>query len=295
MTIKVISFLIVILLGFVLKKVGFFNERDGEILKKIVFNISLPALIFVSITSSTFKGNFYLLFIMVPAAMMVQVFLLFLTGLILKEDRKTRASIMLSGLMGNTAFLGYPIIEHVLGTSLLTYGILFDQISFYFFLLIIFPIIAYMGGTGRGNVKKFFISPPFFAFLTGLVMRNFTIPPLILEPLIILKYSITPLVMLYLGINLEIGIKPKELKYLLPVGIFKLLVFPFIIFFISSLLRLESFILKPSLLQGMMPTMTASTIFGAEIGLDKKLLTKGVAFTTIISPITLTILSNLLL
>ena len=295
MIVKVISFLTIILIGFILKKINFFNEKDGEVLKKIIFNISLPALIFVSITSSKFEGNFYLLFIMVPLAIVIQVSLLFITGLLLKVDRKLRASIILSGLMGNTAFLGYPLIEHVLGSTALPYGILFDQINFYFFLIVLFPILAHIGGGDRGRIKKFFISPPFFAFITGLIMRNFAIPNLIMEPLILLKHTISPLVMLYLGINLELNIKPRELKYLLPVSIFKLLVFPFIILSISLLLKLESFILKPALLQGMMPTMMASTIFGVEMGLDKKLLTKGVAFTTILSPLTLTLLSNILL
>jgi len=292
---KIVSFLIIILLGFILKRIKFFTEKDGELLKKIIFNISLPALIFISLTSSKFEGKFFLLFIMVPLAMIIQFFLLFITGLLLTKDKKMRASIILSGVMGNTAFLGYPLIEHVLGNTFLPYGILFDQINFYFFLIFLLPVLAHIGGGDRGEIKKFFISPPFFAFIIGLILRNFTIPSLIMEPLILLKYTISPLVMLYLGINLELNIKPKEIKYLLPVSVFKLLIFPFIILLVSSVLRLESFILKPSLLQGMMPTMMASTIFGAEIGLDKKLLTKGVTLTTLLSPLTLTLLSNILL
>lgn len=292
---KIISFLILILLGYILKSIKFLKEEEGEIIKKILFNISLPSLVLYSILTSNFSGNYLILFILVPLAMIIQFFLLFLFGKLYIKDKKDFANLILSGVMGNTAFLGYPLVEIFFGTNNLPYGILYDQAHFYTFLVIIYPLISFLSGNNINNIKSSFISPPVFAFLIGLILRNFYIPTIIIDSLNILKSSVTPLVMLYIGINLEFKFDSKDFTYLLPVTIFKLIVFPFLFYFISSFFVIQKNILNVALLQSMMPTMMATIIFGAQIGLNKKTLAKAVGLTTILSPITIILLSKFLI
>lgn len=292
---KISSFLLLILVGYILKSIKFLKEEDGEILKKILFNISLPSLVLYSILTSKFSGNYMIIFILVPVSMIIQFILLFIFGKLYIKDKKDFANLILSGVMGNTAFLGYPLVEIFFGINNLPYGILYDQAHFYTFLVIIYPLISYISGNNIKSIKSSFISPPIFAFLTGLVLRNFYIPTLIIESLNILKTSVTPLVMLYIGINLEFSFSIKDLTYLLPVTIFKLIIFPFLFYFISSFFVIQKNILNVSLLQSMMPTMMATIIFGAQVGLNKKTLAKAVGLTTIISPITILLLSKFLI
>lgn len=292
---KISSFLLLILVGYILKSIKFLKEEDGEILKKILFNISLPSLVLYSILTSKFSGNYMIIFILVPVSMIIQFILLFIFGKLYIKDKKDFANLILSGVMGNTAFLGYPLVEIFFGINNLPYGILYDQAHFYTFLVIIYPLISYISGNNIKSIKSSFISPPVFAFLTGLVLRNFYIPTLIIDSLNILKTSVTPLVMLYIGINLEFSFSIKDLTYLLPVTIFKLIIFPFLFYFISSFFVIQKNILNVSLLQSMMPTMMATIIFGAQVGLNKKTLAKAVGLTTIISPITILLLSKFLI
>lgn len=292
---KISSFLLLILVGYILKSIKFLKEEDGEILKKILFNISLPSLVLYSILTSKFSGNYMIIFILVPVSMIIQFILLFIFGKLYIKDKKDFANLILSGVMGNTAFLGYPLVEIFFGINNLPYGILYDQAHFYTFLVIIYPLISYISGNNIKSIKSSFISPPIFAFLTGLVLRNFYIPTLIIESLNILKTSVTPLVMLYIGINLEFSFSIKDLTNLLPVTIFKLIIFPFLFYFISSFFVIQKNILNVSLLQSMMPTMMATIIFGAQVGLNKKTLAKAVGLTTIISPITILLLSKFLI
>jgi len=292
---KIVSFLLLILVGYILKSIKFLNEEDGDILKKILFNISLPSLILYSIITSKFSGNFLILFILVPLTMIIQFFLLFIFGKLYIKDQKDLATLILSGVMGNTAFLGYPLVEIFFGLNNLPYGILYDQAHFYTFLIIIYPLISFLSGNSLKNIKSSLISPPVIAFLTGLILRNFYMPSIIIESLNILKSSVTPLVMLYIGINLEFKFDKKDFGYLLPVVIFKLLLFPFLFYFVSSFFIIEKNILNVALLQSMMPTMMATIIFGAQIGLNKKTLAKAVGLTTILSPLTIIILSEFLI
>lgn len=292
---KILSFLLLIGIGYVLKTIKFLKEEDGEVIKKILFNISLPSLILYSIITSKFTGNYLILFILVPLAMIFQFILLFIFGKLFIREKKELSTLLLSGVMGNTAFLGYPIVEIFFGSNNLPYGILFDQVHFYTFLIIIYPLISFLSGNNIKDIKSSFVSPPVFAFLIGLVLRNFNIPSIFIVSLDILKSSVTPLVMLYIGINLELRIIKKDLLYLIPVTIFKLIIFPFLFYFLSSFFTINSNILNVALLQSMMPTMMATIIFGAQIGLNKKTLAKAVGLTTILSPFTIIFLSKLLI
>lgn len=139
---KIISFLLLILVGYILKLIKFLKEEDGEVIKKIVFNISLPALILYSLLTTKFSGNYLVLFALVPITMIIQFFLIFAFGKLYIKDKMELSTLILSGVMGNTAFLGYPLAEIFFGANNLPYGILFDQIHLYTFLIIIYPLIS---------------------------------------------------------------------------------------------------------------------------------------------------------
>lgn len=292
---KIVSFLLLILVGYILKLIKFLKEEDGEVIKKIVFNISLPSLILYSLLTTKFSGDYLILLILVPLTTIIQFFLIYAFGKLYIKDKKELSTLILSGVMGNTAFLGYPLVEIFFGANNLPYGILFDQIHLYTFLIIIYPLITILSGNSINNIKSSFISPPIIAFLIGLILRNFYMPSIIIESLNILKSTTTPLVMLYIGINLEFKFSRKDLEYLIPVSVFKLIIFPFLFYFVSSFFTIQINILNIALLQSMMPTMMATIIYGAQIGLNKKTLAKAVGLTTIISPLTIILLSKFLI
>lgn len=295
MILKIVSFLILIFLGFFLKKIKFLNDSEGELLRKILFNVSLPSLVMYSIITSNFTGNFYKIFFIVPLSMIIQFLISFSIGSVYFKDKKELATLILISVMGNTAFLGYPLVEMFFGSKNLPFGIFYDQVHFYTFLILIYPLITYISKSGNRNIKSSLITPPVIAFIVSLILRNFLIPQVVVESLNILKQSVTPLVLLYLGINLDLNISKKDLSYLIPVIILKLIVLPYITFYISIFFKVDPIIQNVSLLQSMMPTMMATIIFGSQIGLNKKIIAKAVGITTILSSITITILSRLLI
>jgi predicted permease len=292
---KIISFLILILLGFFLKKIKFLNENEGDILRKILFNVSLPSLVMYSILTSNFSGNFIKMFLIVPITMLIQFIIVFLLGSIYIKDRKELATLILICVMGNTAFLGYPLVELFFGLKNLPIGILYDQVHFYTFLIIVYPLISIISRNEKFSIKSSFITPPVIAFLISLILKNFNMSSFFIESLNILKQSVTPLVLIYLGINLDLNITKNDLKYLLPPIFLKLIILPFITLYISNLLKSEQIVKNVSILQSMMPTMMATIIFGSQIGLNKKNIAKAVGITTILSTLTITILSKYLI
>jgi predicted permease len=292
---KIISFLILIFLGFFLKKIKFLNEGDGELLRKILFNVSLPSLVMYSILSSNFTRDFYQIFFIVPTTMIIQFLISFFLSSVFFKDKKEVATLILISVMGNTAFLGYPLVELFFTSKNLPYGIFYDQVHFYTFLILIFPLLTYISKSEKSGLKNSFITPPVIAFLISLLLKNFILPNILFESLNILKQSVTPLVLLYLGVNLDLNISKKDLSYLILVIFLKLILLPYITLYISNLFKANLMVKNVSLLQSMMPTMMATIIFGSQIGLNKKIIAKAVGITTIVSSITITILSKALI
>lgn len=292
---KIVSFLILILLGYFLKKIKFLNENEGDILRKVLFNVSLPSLVLFSILTSNFSQSFLKIFLIVPTIMIIQFLIVFLLGKIYIKDKKELTTLILICVMGNTAFLGYPLVEIFFGSKNLPIGILYDQVHFYTFLIVIYPLLSIISKNEKNTIKSSIITPPVIAFLISLVLRNFNMPQFFIEVLNILKQSVTPLVLIYLGINLDLNISKSDLKYLLPTIFLKLIFLPYLTLFVATFYKADQIVKNVSILQSMMPTMMATIIFGSQIGLNKKNIAKAVGLTTIVSTLTISILSKYLI
>jgi len=58
---SIITFLILLVLGYLLKKIGFLSQADADTLRKFVFNVCLPCMAFQAMYSSTFNSSFFLI------------------------------------------------------------------------------------------------------------------------------------------------------------------------------------------------------------------------------------------
>ena len=50
--------LIVIVIGYLIKKINILKEEDGEIIAKLIFNLTLPAVILKVTSTIQFESNF---------------------------------------------------------------------------------------------------------------------------------------------------------------------------------------------------------------------------------------------
>ena len=55
----------IIALGYLLKRMGILKEKDGETISRIIFNITLPALVIVSLNSVKIEPSLIMLPVMV--------------------------------------------------------------------------------------------------------------------------------------------------------------------------------------------------------------------------------------
>ena len=68
----------IIALGYLLKRMGILKEKDGETISRIIFNITLPALVIVSLNSVKIEPSLIMLPVIVYCMAFFHLFLLFL-------------------------------------------------------------------------------------------------------------------------------------------------------------------------------------------------------------------------
>lgn len=113
----IVSIVILIIIGYLTKRIGLLKSDDSLTLNKIVVNIALPALIFSTIYTADLSNVTSLVSITV-----ICLLIGFIGGLIgytyskiRKHSKKTRWSITSASAMFNSGFMGYSIILEFLG------------------------------------------------------------------------------------------------------------------------------------------------------------------------------------
>lgn len=203
---------IIIALGYILKRFNIITERDGEGLSRIIFNATLPALIIISFIDVTIKPSLFVLIVMGAAYGMMMA----LIGIIIfrKEDRPTRGmmTMLLAGL--NIGLFAYPLVSGIWGDKGIQYFGMFDVGN----ALVIFGIVYLIGSyysteeteMGFGViVKKLTSSIPLMTYVivTFLAIIDFEIPALILNVSEVIATANMPLSFLLLGIYLNFSLE----------------------------------------------------------------------------------------
>ena len=108
---------IIVAIGFVAVRSGYFVKTDIGILSKFVINIALPALLFKSLSQRSFADIFNGRYLFVYAAASLLLFALGFALAYWREGRRLEAG-ALRGMgmsFSNSAFIGYPVLLQFVG------------------------------------------------------------------------------------------------------------------------------------------------------------------------------------
>ncbi|RDX33517.1 AEC family transporter, partial [Arcobacter sp. HD9-500m-PIT-SAG02] len=118
-----------ICIGYVLNQLNVFPKEAPNILNKFVIYISLPAMILLQIPRLTFSFDVLIPIVIAWTVMILTaIFILFISK-ILNFNKEITGSLLLVGILGNTSFLGIPILNAYFGEYSLPYVIIYDQIG----------------------------------------------------------------------------------------------------------------------------------------------------------------------
>lgn len=238
---KVAPVLLIFMLGIILKKVRMFTEDNADTFLKLVFYVSLPASILVSITNIPLTLN--LIFIPLSAVGIIAVSYVVarITGAWFKLPRTGFGVFLVGSMIINTA-LTFPFFLAVYGEQGFAKAALFDFGNGLMALtLAYFVAVKYGSENGETStvIKKFLSSTPLWALFIAMTLNvtGVALPEVVTEILRSLGSTLIPLYMISLGIRFNLRV--VNLKALVSVITIRMLMGLLLGFIFVSLFRLE--------------------------------------------------------
>lgn len=256
--------LLLLLLGMALKRLPSFPAETGNVLNLFVIYISLPALVLLKVPELKLSGQ------LLAPALMPWVMLLLSSGLvivlskIMQWDRATTGCLLLLVPLGNTSFLGIPLVKAFYGEAAVPYALLYDQLGSFLALATYGSLILALYGeskvkpTARTVLVKVLSFPPFIALLLAFVLRQAEYPHVVLRFLEMTSATLVPLVMIAVGFQLQLRLGKGSLA---PLGLglaIKLIAAPLIALLLCRALGLEGAAVKVSIFEAGMPPMVSA-------------------------------------
>jgi predicted permease len=289
-----------LLIGMALKRVPVFPEETGKVLNLFVIYVSLPALILLKVPELTFSAD-----LLVPA-LMPWGMLLFSAALVLglsrllNWNRATTGCLFLLVPLGNTSFLGIPMVKAFFGGQAIPYALLYDQLGSFLALATYGSLILAVYGSGRTRptlasvVQKVVTFPPFVALILAFGLKAVPYPPVAVNLLQVLSATLIPLVMVAVGFQLTLQLDREAVSQLGAGLSIKLVAAPAVALLLCKMLGLEGEAVQVSVFEAGMPPMVSAGALAIAAGLAPPLTSALVGLGIVLSFLTLPVLYQFL-
>ncbi len=276
--INILAVMFYLAIGFVLCRVKAFPKNSSEILNLMVIYVALPALILEKFPLITFDSS-----ILVPALspwlmLLISVLTVLFFNKILKFQKEVLGCLLLVIPLGNTSFLGIPMIEGLLGAKAVSYAIIYDQVGSFMALSIYGSAIVAIFSKDQTSfsllkaLKKIVSFPPFISLMIALIFKFIIPAPKELNSIFaILGGMLVPIAMISVGFQFKGSFEKKDLPLISGALLLKMIVFPLILFVILRGIGRITLPEATSILEaGMPPQITAGAV-AMSMGLAPKL------------------------
>lgn len=290
---------VALFIGYIINKGDVFAKDTPIILNQFILYISLPAMALLQIPKLSFSFEVLIPVITAWIVMGVSAFVIFYLSKILKFSREVTGALMLVGVLGNTSFVGIPVIQAYFGDSALPYVLMYDQLGSFIMLSTYGTFIsAYYSSAENVNVKaialKIITFPPFLSLLVALLFIGTTFHPVITSVLSSLASTIVPLALVAVGLQLKFKLPKEDIKPFVSALSVKLILAPILAIMISIIFSWNNQASLVSVMEaGMGPMITAGAV-ASMAGLAPRLSSAIVGYGTLLSFFTTWVLFKLI-
>lgn len=295
--VQVLILFILMGFGFVGNKAKLINESGSKVMSDIVMYFVTPCLIINSFSKMTNDAEHlsglivcFIAFFFIMAATIALVHIIF-RG---KNEQKMRV-LRFGVVFSNVGYMGIPLQEAVLGTEGVFYGSV--CVGVFNILLWTYGIICSSGSIKSMSVKKLILNPGIIGVTIGLIIFLFSIPvadyaPPIAKTLESMAALNTPVAMMVIGFNLAGSNILASLKSISTyvVSFLRLVLVPLVALFVLLLCGIRGDILVSLVIAASAPVAAVTTVFAIKYENDVNTSVNLVAFTTLLSIITMPII-----
>lgn len=283
-----------------LRRLPDFPADTGKVLNSFVIYVSLPALVLLKIPDLVLSRNVLVPGVMPWVMLIFSALLILLLSRLLQWDRSTTGCLLLMVPLGNTSFLGIPMVKAFWGEQAIPYAVLYDQLGSFLALATYGSVIlALFGGeqcrpTWGGVVTRIVSFPPFLALLLAFLLRSFPYPAVVLTLLEVLAATLVPVVMVAVGFQLTFRLSRAVISQM-SIGLaVKLIIAPLVALLLCKVAGLEGEPVQVAIFEAGMPPMVSAGALAIVVNLSPALTAALVGIGIVISFVTLPLLHALL-
>jgi len=288
-----------LLVGVALRRLNALPAGTAEVLNRFVLHVTVPALVLLRIPSLAFSRTLLLPALLPWVALAASAAAVLAFARLRALDRATTGVLLMLAPLGNTSFLGFPMVEALLGRDALPYAVFYDQFGSFVAVTTYGSIVlARCGAAGRPSLRsvlrRVLTFPPFLAFLVALATRGLAYPAPAVALLEALASTLLPLIMIAVGLQLRIRLEGAE-RLPLAFGLaVKMLLAPAIVLAVCRAVGAHDDAARASILESAMPPMVTAGALASAAGLAPRLAAALVGLGLLLSFLTLPLLARFL-
>jgi predicted permease len=279
------AFLIIFLVSALLRSSGVLTKAHAEQLSTLVFSVSLPATILISLDQITFDAASWK---MPFAACLVTLAVLassWFLGRLLHLPPHTQGGFLVATGCINSVYFAYPVTLATFGEEGLAQAVLFDlgQTSLTFTLIygiaLRYGTVGTTSPTARLPVIRFLSAPPLWALCVMLILKTIGLglPSWLQYVLTPIHLTTTPLASVVLGLSISVSAMRAHFSLAMLGVVVRMgggLLFGFAAVSVLDLIDLQRAVV---ILIAAMPSAVNAVIYAAETGLDQDVVASIVA------------------
>lgn len=286
-------------LGMLFRRLKSFPDETAHVLNMFALYISLPAVILLKVPEITLSGQSVVAAVLPWFMLLISTLLVWLLARRFRWSRSATGVLLLVVPLGNTSFLGVPMVNAFFGEAGIAPLILYDQAG----TMLIFAtygsiILSLYGRHGGGSAKmvlmRSLLFPPTLALLAGLLLRDWPYPQALVEILEDLAGALTALVMTAIGFQLKLRLQPTTIGPLASGLAIKLAIAPLVGLAACRLLGLDGLPADVAVFEAGMPPMVTASALAVAAGMEAELAIALAGLGIIVSFVTLPILFALI-
>lgn len=274
--------------------IGLLLQRDRRLpdsfatsLNAYVIYVALPALVLFEIPHLRLDAHALLPIVFAWLMMAISALFIWFFARRAGWSRSVTGALMLTVPLGNTGFLGIPLIGALLGDEAIPYAILYDQFGTFIALNTFGSFIAayYSGGaTSWKNLARVITTfPPFIALILAFITLPFQFSDWFSSALQKISSTLVPVVMVAVGLQWRLRLEREIISPLILGLIATLFLTPLLAWMLLQILGINGLAAQVVVLEAAMPAMISAGVLAVNYQLAPRLASSLVGYSLLLS------------
>lgn len=293
----VLPIFLVIIIGNVLKLIGFVDQDFVKKTNRIIFYVALPLKLFNDVRTVDLRELTDIrFFAYIAAAIICSFIFVWVLSYPIKIEQSQRGSFVQGSFRGTFPYVGFPIIENISGTLGAKPPIVLAMIVpiYSFLAVLVFTVNKRQGGVKSmvwGAIMDLLKNPMILAIILGMAAAAFQppIPEFALNTIGYFHALTTPLALLSIGATFDFAKLGARIKATAWASVFKLVIIPALAVAGGLFMGFGSLDLVIIYVLFGVPTSTVSFIIAVGLDGDGELASSIIMATTLFSSLSITL------